>query len=202
MIVFKGFHKGMVCTMGRGKFKYKLGKKAYADAAKTANTGLHSTREPFGILSYYSNHGTDVYCICEAAGDINEDSQGRVASTELTPLKKLTPQELAIYEGIFVQKHPELSDTHFNEHAEDNGYYAVARGKNPTARGKKGTVIVLLQEYARSHKIKKLEIFEIDGRTNKAGLYGIGGRINAKGDAAKPANLKSHSGNSKQGAER
>lgn len=202
MIVFKGFNKNMTCTMGRGAFQYKLGKTATAKEAKTASTGLHSTREPFGILRYYSNLNTCTFCICEAAGDINEDDDGRVASTELTPLKKLTPQELAIYEGVFVQKHPELSGEDFQEQAQDNGYYAIARGKNPTARGKKGTVIILLQEYARSHKIKTLEIFEIDGRTNKAGWYGIGGAIDGKGEVAKAAGLKGHSGNKKQGTKR
>ena len=180
MIVFKGMNKNMTCTMGRGTFKYEIGKKAHADSAKTAHTGLHSTKEPFGILRYYGHLGEDVHCICEAAGDINEDDDGRISSTELTPLKRLTPQELAIYEAIFIQKHPEISDMSFGEIATDNGYYAIARGKNPTAKGKKGTVVILLQEYARSHKIKRLEIFEIDGRTNKAGWYGIGGYIGAK----------------------
>lgn len=185
MIVFKGFNKNMTCTMGLGTFKYRIGKKATAAGAKTAQTGLHSTREPFGVLSYYSNLNDHAFCICEAGGDINEDELGRVASTELTPLKKITPQELAIYEAVFVQKHPELSDQHFGEIAEHNGYYAIARGKDPRAKGKKGTVICLLQEYRNSRKIKKLEIFEIDGRNYKAGWYAIGGKINEKGDAAK-----------------
>ena len=180
MIVFKGFNKNMVCTMGRGNFKYGIGKKAVAEKAKTANTGLHSTREPFGILHYYGNLGTDIHCICEASGDINEDSKGRVASTELTPLKKLTPQELAIYEAVYIQKHPHSSNERFGESAEDNGYYSIARGKNPKAAGKKGTVVILLQEYTRSAKIKALEIYDIDGKTNKAGWYGIGGYIGAK----------------------
>lgn len=194
MIVFKGFHEGMVCTMGRGSFKYKLGVKATAAGAKTANTGLHSTREPFGILDYYNNLKSDVFCICEAGGDINEDEHGRVASTELTPLKKLTPQELALYEALFIEKHPEISNEYLEETARSNGYYAIARGKNPKAKGEKGSIVCLLQEYSSTKNIKKLEVFEIDGRINKAGWYGIGGRIDEKGDAEAVKNPQSNTG--------
>lgn len=199
MIVFKGFNKSMTCTMGRGAFKYKVGQKATAEKAKTANTGLHSTREPFGILRYYGHHGEDVYCICEAGGDINEDAVGRVSSTELTPIKKLTPQELAIYEGLFIQKHPDISRENFKEKDVDNGFYAIARGKNPTAKGKKGTVLVLLQENASNRKIKKMEIFEIDGQSCKAGWYGIGGRIDDKREIEEAPGVKGNTGNHRQG---
>ena len=186
MIVFKGMNKDMCCTMGHGRFKYQIGKKAVAKDAKTARTGLHSTREPFGILRYYGHLGTDIHCICEAGGDINEDESGRVSSTELTPLMKLTPQQLAMYEAAFIQKHPQLNSEHIRETETDNGFYAIARGKNPKAKGKRGTVVILLQEYARSRNIKTVEIYEIDGRTNKSGWYGIGGFIDAK-DKAKRA---------------
>lgn len=183
MIVFKGFNKDMTCTMGRGTFEYQLGKKATANKAKTVSTGLHSTREPFGILRYYGELGTDVHCICEAGGDISEDEDGRVASTELTPLQKLTPQQLAMYEAVFVQKHPEICATRFRERETDNGFYAIARGKNPEARGKRGTVVILLQEYARSKKIKQIEAYNIDGKANRAGWYKIGGYLGDKGEA-------------------
>lgn len=179
MIVFKGMHGNMSCTMGKGTFKYDVGKKATAAGAKTANMGLHSCREPFGILQYYGSLQFDCFCICEAGGDINEDEYGRVSSTELTPLKKLTPQELAVYEAVYLQKHPQFDESRLvmRENGEDNGFFAVVRGKNPVARAKKkGVVLCLLQEYSRSRNIKRTEIYEIDGKRNKRGIYGIEGR--------------------------
>ena len=197
MIVFKGFHGNMTCTLGAGSFQYKIGKKATAKEAQTARTGLHSTKEPFGILSYYHDLDHDAFCICEAAGDVNEDEHGRVASTELTPLKNLTPKELAIYEALYIEKHPELDTSLYvkRNEARDNGHFAVVRGKDPKGYGERGTVICLLQEYASSKRIKKVEIFEIDGKENKSGWYGIGGRIeHEEGEPEKTKNIEGDAG--------
>ncbi len=88
-----------------------------------------------------------------------------------------------MYEAVFIQKHPEICATRFRERETDNGFYAIARGKNPEARGKRGTVVILLQEYARSKKIKQIEVYNIDGKANKVGWYKIGGYIGGKREA-------------------
>ena len=186
MIVFKGFNSDLACTRGSGRFQYKIGETATAEEAQTAKCGLHSTKEPFEVLRYYSNLEKDRFCICEAAGDINEDGDHRVSSTKLTPIKEITPQELAIYEAVWIEKHPSLpySPEVCKEEGTDNGYFTVVRGKDP--RGKAvtvGTVIILLQEYKTRKDIKAAAVYQIETVKDK-GWYQIGGKCE-KGYSAK-----------------
>lgn len=181
MIVFKGFHGNLTCTMGAGTYKYKIGKTEKTQKAKTANSGFHSTREPFGILQYYGNFKNDAFCVCEAGGDINEDADGRVASTELTPMKRLTPTELALYEAAYIEKHPDFETKLVDrDRGRDNGHFAIVRGKDPVAYGKRGTTIILIQEQKSSRRIKRIAVYEIAGK-NRPGWYGTEGRRDAKG---------------------
>lgn len=167
--------------MGAGTYKYKIGRTEKTQKAKTANSGFHSTREPFGILQYYGNFKNDAFCVCEAGGDINEDADGRVSSTELTPLRRLTPVELAMYEACYIEKHPELKANRVQrDKGTDNGFFAMVRGKDPVAYGKRGTTIILLQEQKSSRQIKQIVVFEITGK-NRPGWYGTEGRRDAKG---------------------
>ena len=203
MIVFKGFGPDLACTRGSGRFQYKIGETATAETAQTASSGLHACKEPFGVLRYYSNFESDRYCICEAAGDINEDGDHRVSSTLLTPLTEITPQELALYEGAWLQKHPSLpySKNVDDEEGTDNGYFAVVRGKNPTAHAiTKDAVIILLQEFKTKNEIKKVAIYPIE-RAKDKGWYDIGGK-REKGRIKKAANPQGNTGNHKQGSER
>lgn len=195
MIVFKGFNKDLACTRGAGCFRYEIGATATAKEAQTAHTGLHSCREPFGVLNYYSNYGTDRYCICEAAGDINEDGDHRVSSTELTPLKELTPQELAMYEAAWIEKHPLLpySSRVLKDSGADNGFFAVVRGKDPEAEAKtEGTVLILIQEFKTKRTIKSIKVFNIKTGKDK-GRYGMEGKY-AKGTSKKTQNAICDSG--------
>lgn len=178
MIVFKGFGPDLACTRGSGRFQYKIGVTATAETAQTASSGLHACKEPFGVLKYYSNFESDRYCICEAAGDINEDGDHRVSSTMLTPIKELTPQELAMYEAAWMQKHPSLpySPEVSKEEGTDNGFFAVVRGKDPKGRAiTKGSVIILLQEFKTKTDIKAISVYAVKKCKDK-GWYRIGGR--------------------------
>ena len=195
MIVFKGFGPDLACTRGSGRFQYKIGETATAEEAQTAKCGLHSTKEPFEVLRYYSNFEKDRFCICEARGDINEDGDHRVSSTMLTPIKEITPQELAIYEAVWIEKHPSLpySPEVCKEEGTDNGYFTVVRGKDP--RGKAvtvGTVIILLQEYKTRKDIKAAAVYQIETVKDK-GWYQIGGKCE-KGYSAKAKNTPGNSG--------
>lgn len=179
MIVFKGFNKDLTCTRGNGSFKYEIGRTATAEAAETARCGLHSTKEPFEVLRYYSNFKSDRFCVCEAGGDINEDGDHRVSSTMLTPIKEITPQELAMYEAVWMQKHPTLpySREVCKEDGTDNGYFAVIRGKDPVGKAvTKGAVIILLQEFKTKSDIKQAAVYRIEKAKDK-GRYGIGGKL-------------------------
>ena len=179
MIVFKGFGHDLACTRGSGRFQYKIGKTATASEAKTARSGLHSTKEPFGVLRYYSNFEYDRFCICEAAGDIDEDGDHRVSSTMLTPLKEITPQELAMYEAVWIQKHPTLpySNKVCRDTGHDNGYYAIVRGKDPKCQAvTKGAVVILIQEYKTKKTVKDIAIYRITS-TKDIGWYQIGGKV-------------------------
>lgn len=179
MRVYKGFNADMTCTMGNGRFQYVLGQKATAKSCKTANTGLHSTEEPFGILNYYGDLDRDVFCICEAAGDINEDELGRISSTELTPLKKLTPIALAAHECEYIVNYPNRKTSNLicRDKGEANKHFVIVRGKDPRGYGEVGTVVFLLQERLGEKEICNAQAFVIDGEENQPGWYSVKGRV-------------------------
>lgn len=178
MIVFKGFGPDLACTRGSGRFQYQIGETATAEEAQTAHCGLHSTKEPFEVLRYYSDFKKDRFCICEAGGDINEDGDHRVSSTMLTPLKEITPQELAMYEAVWMEKHPSLpySNKVCRDEGTDNGYFSVVRGKDPRCKADSlDSVIILVQEYKMRKDIKAVSMYKIETVKDK-GWYRIGGK--------------------------
>lgn len=180
MIAFKGFNKDMECTMGTGSFKYEIGVKATAKSAKCVSTGLHCCENPISVLSYYSDGR---YCIVKAGGDINEDSNDRIACTELTPVKEISKKQLALYACKYIVDHPlyKISSKYIKTdkgEASKLDEFVIVRGKNPVAAGQMGTTLFLLKEYKNSKRIKDVFVYEIDGKEVKENvLYDAGGEV-------------------------
>lgn len=142
MKVFKGFNGDMTCTLGKGTYQYEMGRKEVTDQAKTVSCGFHSGREPFVALSYYKDRSS-AWCICEAGGDISEDETGRVSSTELTPIRRLTLREMVMLEAAYIAKHPKVKVHEALMRADE---YQIVRGKKQQTEATKGQLIVFLQE--------------------------------------------------------
>lgn len=179
MIAYKGFHKDLTCTMGNGSFQYEPGVTFKEDSAKCTSTGFHCTEDPLGCLHWYDGND-DRYFLVKAEGDINEDDcHSKVSCTELTLVKELTRVQLAAHACRYMQKYPKRrNDSRYvcTEQGRTDGDFIIVRGKHPVGAGRKGTMIFLLQEEARSQKIKMIEIYEVNGKDIKPGkYYGIGG---------------------------
>lgn len=172
MIAYKGFNKDLACTKGRGTYQYEVGKTYREDMAKTARAGFHCVEEPIRVLDWYS--GDDArYCKVIASGDINEDGKERIACTEMTILQEITLAQLGALECVWIMDHPQwkCSDRVKRDSgsAEENGI-VIVRGKNPKARGKKGSVIFLLKE-AKNGKICEFGAYEINGNSHMPDVY-------------------------------
>lgn len=173
MKAFKGFNKDLTCTMGKGAFKYEVGKTYKENEANCAFTGFHCVEEPIEVLTWYSSPGSR-YCVVNASGDINEDGQERISCTEMEVVREISLIELAIYECRFLELHPERK---YSKHVERNQGgvtrcgFVIVRGKNPKAKGDIGDCLFLLKEAKESKEIVKINVLEVDGKEVKANTY-------------------------------
>lgn len=171
MIVYKGMREDMTCTQGRGKFQYHLGETIREDRAKTAAAGLHCTENPFLVLDWYPLDGTNRYFLCEAAGSIDEDqSDNKIACTELTIVKELSVKELAGHGMMFMVQHPQrdwlkagIRISVAEDRAEANcaGAIAIARGEHPMVKGAAGAYLGMIKE--TGGLIEEARLVEVKG---------------------------------------
>lgn len=163
MIAYKGFNQNFTCTMGRGTYRYEVGKTYREDAAECAHRGFHCVEEPIEVLRWYGNGR---YCIVDATGDVHEDGSNKLCCTEITLLKEITLEELGILECEWVIRHPECECSEQVKknigQAVQNGI-VVVRGKNPMAAGKEGATLFLLREGKGTKKIVSAGAYRVDG---------------------------------------
>lgn len=147
MIVYKGFEKGLVC---RG-YQFKPNEVNVCEKAKTAREGFHSAENPFDVMRYYPDPAKSEYWMCEATGDVDEDSvDSKVSSTELRPFHNIGLHGILIHGAAEHCLRPEFrEDNHrrFRAKAEARFGYAIAVGKNAMAMGEKeGDMLVVLED--------------------------------------------------------
>lgn len=164
MIAYKGFNKDLVCTMGKGKFQYEVGKTYIEDKAQCAGTGFHCVEEPIEVLSWYHDNMSR-YCVVNAGGDVHEDGLDKISCTEMTILQEITLQQLGALECKWIQDHPDRKcskHVHVNEGTAPGNGIVIVRGNNPKAAGELGATIFLLKE-SKEKTIEEVGIYEIDG---------------------------------------
>lgn len=179
MIAYKGFTKDLTARMGKGVYQFEIGKTVEEAAAKCANTGFHCAEDPLDVLTYY-NSENDRYCIVEADGDIHEDACGsRISCTRITLIKEISRQQLALHGCNFMYQHPERECSRIvqTEKGKADKYFAIVRGKDPVAKGSKGTLLLLLKELPDSSEIQEIAAYEVDGKEYRENVfYDIGGK--------------------------
>lgn len=176
-MAYKGFNKDMTCTLGRGRFKYEIGKTYQEAEAKCTHNGFHCVEEPIEVLRWYRKGR---WCAVLCGGDINEDGNNKISCTEITILKEITLQQLARLECEWIIQHPEraMSSEVWTERgsAKKDGI-VIVRGKNPKASGAMGSIIFLLKEEKNSPRIAEAGAFAIDGVDYMPGqFYRVNGR--------------------------
>lgn len=178
MFAYKGFNKNLECTMGKGVFKYEVGKWYKEDSAHCCKDGFHATDNPLDVLAYYNNPDSR-YFIVELAGNVDEDAvNSRISAPEIRLVKEITRAELYGKGVIWMINHPHAPNANVvkKDKSDCNGNgYIIVRGMNPVAKGKRDDTLFLLRE-------------DTDGNIIEASCFVVGTDVpinvfvNVKGD--------------------
>ena len=162
MIAYKGFTKDLTARMGKGTFQYEIGKKYTEKDAHCASTGFHCVEEPIRVFEWY-NREDDRYCMVEIDKDIHEDGQDRISAARIRIVKELTRVQIAALECEWMICHPlRRYSSRVQQKTMAQHGIAVARGKSPRAKGKKGDYLFLLKE--KNNDIIRYEVYVVDGK--------------------------------------
>lgn len=168
MIAYKGFKKDLSCTSGGNRFQYKLGVINTTEAANCRQNGFHCAEDPLDCLSYYPDWDGSVYYIVDAGGDISEDgTDSKISCTEMLLIKELTMEEFIMESLIYISNHPfrVMNRCVMTDEAEARVKFAIVRGKQPIAKGAKGTFLGFAREEKGSPEIGDIAVYKIDGVT-------------------------------------
>lgn len=170
MIAYKGFRPGLVC---RG-YQFKMGLNV-TDEANCAHNGFHCAENPLDCLRYYPNLGQSEYCLVDAGGDVDEDSDdSKISCTTLTILKKLDREEFFLHALAYMMDHPgrECNSRVVRESgcAEKNSF-VVVRGVDPIAKGGRNSILALAKEEAKTGKIIQITLACVDGKHARPNVW-------------------------------
>ena len=145
--------------MGNGEKEtccFTPGETKEVEASKTVSSGFHCCENPFECLAYYAFDGSNRFFIVEAAGDIDEDDDERIACTKITLIEDLTPFRFAMEGMRYIITHPargkwqqlRIGVTVAGDRAEakGRGCIAIARGEHPSVTGVEGSILGLIVE--------------------------------------------------------
>ena len=169
MIAYKGFHPGLIC---RG-YQFVMGLNV-TDQANCRANGFHCAEDPLDCLTYYSNMEQSEYYLVNAGGDVDEDdNDSKIACTELTIMKKLEREEFFLHALAYMVDHPGREwNGHVQKDAGSAQYgFAIVRGADPVASGKKGDILAFAKESPDCKKIVQITVTPVDGKKVKAGVW-------------------------------
>lgn len=181
MMAFKGFTPDLKSVMGDGKKEtchFVPGETKKVEKSQTASSGFHCCEYPPACLRYYSWSKSRFFRV-EATGDIDEDDQNRIASTEITLVQELDAQLFAYYTMRYIIMHPRRYDWEVTEEgvtvkldeAETFAaeHIAIARGSSPRVRGTEGSVVGLIVE--KDEEIKNMKMLVVTSKYANKWLY-------------------------------
>ena len=169
MIAYKGFEKGLVCL----GYQFHMGLNV-TEEANCAQNGFHCAENPLDCLTYYSDMNRSEYYLVDAGGDVDEDDRdSKIACTKLTVIKKLEPCEFFVHALAYMVDHP---DRNWNRHVQKNrgqahNGFAMVRGADPFASGKKGDILAFAKESPDSSKVTQIAIVRVDGKRIKPSVW-------------------------------
>ena len=148
--------------------------KNVTEQANCAANGFHCAENPLDCLSYYSDMEHSVYCLVIPGGDIDEDHlDSKIACTELTIVKRLERQDVFLHALAYMVDHPARS---WNRHVQKDRAtascgYAVVRGSDPIACGKKGDILAFAKEDPKTGGIIQIALTCVDGKKIKPKVW-------------------------------
>lgn len=166
---YKGFHKDLTCTKGKGVFQYRENEWLEEQDANCAQNGFHCCYNPLDCMIYYCDFKECVYYLVCADGDIHEDGiNTRIACTRIKLEKKLSTEEFVAHALFYMAEHPYLNTSGIvrNEeaHGETRNGFWIVRGKQPRCIAPIGTVVGMVQEELNSKEIISMTVYKVDGR--------------------------------------
>ncbi|MCI8432435.1 MAG: hypothetical protein HFH83_04465 [Lachnospiraceae bacterium] len=180
MKVYKATGQDLSCHMGRGVFQYAMGEPAEAEKAKCGKEGLHACEYVLDCLNYYGLEGNRFF-EAEAEGDIAEDGANtRVSCTRLTLVRELGRPDIAREAIRYMVRHPRREWKHRSTgvtvaeeqaQADFTGGIAIARGREPRVKGKKGSCLGLIRE--DGERILAARLFSVAGPIRENVWYTI-----------------------------
>lgn len=179
MIAYKGFHKDLTCTMGKGRFQYIPGEWHEEDEANCGENGFHATDNPLDVLFYY-NAADDRFFIVDVRGNIDEDgTNSRISAPKIKLVKELTRDQL-YHEGVlWMSIHPKAPWARVvkRETGDAGGCgNIVVRGRRPKAKGQVGDRLYIVKE-DKDGNIIEIGTYKVDGKKHLSNTY-----YDAKGD--------------------
>lgn len=165
---FKMFNQDLTCTKGRGKFQYHENEWMEEEEANCVRNGFHCAKNPLDCLSYYPDWDSSVCYVVEIGGDIDEDAwDSKISCTKIRLIHPLTLSQFVAHSLWYIMQHPLMPDN-VNVKADrataGRNHFAIARGKDPAAKGKLGDAIGILKEKPESREIEAAGSYRIDGR--------------------------------------
>ena len=184
---YKGFNKDLTC---RG-FQYEIGKTYRLPEGQSpcvCSVGFHACPNPADLFVYYPPCDSNRYCIVELSGIIDDSDDDKLAASEITIIREVTPTELANLHKEYVESHLEgidkknsTNNTGNRSSASNTGYYSSASntgdyssaevsgrhscaavfGKDGKVRGSLGCAIFLTERGDWNNKLKIYPIVNV-----------------------------------------
>lgn len=182
MLAYKGFHKDLTCTLGKGRYQYRENEWHEEAKANCMSNGYHCAENPLDCLTYYGNWDESAYYLVEAGGDIDEDgADSKISCTRIKLMKRLDIYDFIAVAVEYICNHPERRIKAVNTtkiqvardmgKARENGG-VIVYGEAPRATGPVGSVIALVK--IRQGELISISIQRIDGKKYKPDRwYGI-----------------------------
>lgn len=161
MIAYKGFRPGLTCL----GYQFQMGKNV-TEQANCAENGFHCAENPLDCLTYYDIEQSEYYLV-DAGGDVDEDdTDSKISCTELTILKKLDLRTFLLHALAYMADHPMREWNRHVQHGrgEAANRFAVVRGEDPVACGKKGDLLAYAREDPVAGKITQVALLTVDGK--------------------------------------
>ena len=171
MRAYKGFHRDLTCTLGKGRYQYREGVWIDETWAECGRAGLHCAENPLDCLKYYPNWETSAYYEVEVGGDVDEWADGsELAATRIRLVRRLDLMEFVTESVKWIAGHPGryASERTYGKirvyrergEAEQNGAVIVYETR-PEAAGKPGSILAMVKTDGR--KTAGISVGRVDG---------------------------------------
>lgn len=149
----RAFNADLTSHLGNGIYQYEVGGVYEEKECKARKTGYHFVTYPPDCLQFYPWGEENRYFIIEAE-DVNETGDGILSCKRMKMKQELNPMQFVIMTIKYMVLNPKLQwecehkgfKAAKEKAGRDTEGVAIARGRNPRARGPEGSILGLVKE--------------------------------------------------------